>query len=138
MGSGDESGALRSRDPIKSGGSNMTRETNRPGEKPQFDERASEDNYFAAKEHELVDDMKAEYRRDEAARREAQMATCPKCSGKFAKYKFLGFDLDRCENCEGIWLNKGELALILRQQARGPLGVFLDRCFSKSEKRKTS
>jgi Zn-finger nucleic acid-binding protein len=108
----------------------MKSETNRPEEK--FDERANEDSYFAAKEHELIDGMKAEFQQVQAARREAQMMSCPKCSGKFAKYKLMGFVLDRCENCEGIWLNKGELAGILRQQARGPLGVFLDRCFSKS------
>ena len=45
----------------------------------------------------------------------------------------MGFNLDRCEDCEGIWLNKGELAGILHQQARGPLGAFLDRCFAKHE-----
>ncbi len=61
------------------------------------------------------------------------MATCPKCSGRFQKYPLLGFMLDRCENCEGIWLNKGELDGILRQQARGPLAIFLDRCFAKTE-----
>ena len=109
----------------------MKSETNRPEEK--FDERANEDSYFAAKEHELIDGMKAEFHKAEAARREAEMMSCPKCSGKFAKYKLMGFVLDRCENCEGIWLNKGELAGILRQQARGPLGVFLDRCFAKDE-----
>jgi Zn-finger nucleic acid-binding protein len=75
--------------------------------------------------------MKTEFRGVQAARRKAQMATCPKCSGQFAKYRFMGFELERCETCEGIWLNKGELQGILRQQARGPLGVFLDRCFSK-------
>lgn len=114
----------------------MKTETNRHGENPQFDEHANEDKYFALKEHELVEDMKLEFYKTEAARREAQMATCPKCSGKFAKYRFMGFDLERCENCEGIWLNKGELAEILRQQARGPLGAFLDRCFSTVEREK--
>ena len=114
----------------------MKNEANRPGEK--FDEHANEDTYFARKEHELIEELKSEFHMAEAARREAMMMICPKCSGTFAKYRFLGFDLDRCENCEGIWLNKGELAGILRQQARGPLGVFLDRCFAKSETRKTS
>ena len=116
----------------------MKSETNRPGEEPQFDERANEDSYFAVKEHELVNDMKTEHRKVEAARREAQMASCPKCSGKFAQYRFMGFDLERCEKCEGIWLNKGELAGILRQQARGPIGAFLDRCFAKAETGKRS
>ena len=98
-----------------------------------FDERANEDSYFAVKEHELIEGLKTEFRKDEADRREAGMASCPKCSGKLEKYKFLGFVLERCKNCEGIWLKKGELAGILRQQGRGPLGVFFDRCFSKTE-----
>ena len=98
----------------------------------KFDERANEDSYFAVKEHELIEGLKAEFQKDEAGRRAEEMASCPKCSGKFEKYRFMGFVLERCENCEGIWLKKGELAGILRQQARGPLGAFLDRCFSKS------
>ncbi|MGH7782422.1 MAG: zf-TFIIB domain-containing protein [Candidatus Binatia bacterium] len=111
----------------------MKSETQRRGDAPQFDERANEDSYFATKEHELIEDMKSEYRKDETARRAAQMATCPKCSGKFAQYRFMEFDLERCENCQGIWLNKGELDSILRQQARGPLGAFLDRIFLKNK-----
>lgn len=105
----------------------------RLGEVLNFDEQANEDSYFAVKEHELIEGLKTEFQKNEADRREAQMASCPKCSGKFEKYMFMGFVLERCENCEGIWLKKGELAAILRQQGRGPLGVFLDRCFSKSE-----
>ena len=109
----------------------MQSETNRPEEK--FDERANEDSYFAAKEFDLIEALKTEFHNTEAARRAAQMTSCPKCSGKFAKYKCKGFVLERCDNCEGIWLNEGELAGILRQQARGPLGVFFDRCFAKNE-----
>ena len=109
----------------------MKSETHRPEEK--FDERANEDSYFAAKEHELIEEMKTELHHAEAARREARMMSCPKCSGKFAKYRFMGFSLGRYESCEGLWLKKGDLAGILRQQAPGPLGAFLDRCFAKDE-----
>lgn len=98
-----------------------------------FDERANEDSYFAAKEHELIEDMKTEFRKDEAARREAQMKSCPKCPGKLEKYRFMGFVLGRCGSCEGIWLDKGDLEGILKRAARGPLGAFLDRCFAKDE-----
>jgi Zn-finger nucleic acid-binding protein len=45
----------------------------------------------------------------------------------------MDFVLDRCESCEGIWLNKDQLKGILRKAARGPLGAFLDRCFAKDE-----
>jgi Zn-finger nucleic acid-binding protein len=109
----------------------MKNEKDRAGDK--FDDRANEDSYFAAKEHELIEDMKTEFRKDEADRREARMASCPKCSGKLEKYRFMEFVLERCESCEGIWLEKGEIEAILRRAARGPLGAFLDRSFSKDE-----
>ncbi len=109
----------------------MKRETKRTEEK--FDERANEDSYFAAKEHELIEDMRLEFHKAQAARHEAEMATCPKCSGRFQKYPLLGRVVERCENCQGIWLNKGDLDGLLRQQARGPLTLFLDRCFAKTE-----
>jgi Zn-finger nucleic acid-binding protein len=50
----------------------------------------------------------------------------------------MGFVLDRCGSCEGIWLSKGELEGIWRKAARGPLGAFLDRCFAKDETGKKS
>ena len=111
----------------------MKHEKDRFGEKVKFDERANEDGYFAVKEHELIEGMKAEFQKIEAAGREGQVVNCPKCPGRLEKYGFMGFVLDRCDGCEGIWLDKGELKGILRKASRGPLGAFLDRCFSKSE-----
>jgi hypothetical protein len=107
----------------------MENQTNHLGE--PFDERANEDSYFAVQEHELIEQMKSEHRKAEAAKRQALMATCPKCSGKLAKHMFRSFGVERCEGCEGMWLNKGELAEILRHQEGGPLGAFLERCFAK-------
>ena len=116
----------------------MENDKDRSGEKLKFDERANEDSYFAVKEHELIEGMKAEFQKVEAARREGQIVNCPKCPGKLESYKFIDFVLDRCENCEGIWLDRAELEGILRKAARGPLGAFLDRCFAKDETGKRS
>ena len=116
----------------------MENDKDRFGEKVKFDERANEDSYFAVKEHELIGRMKAEFQKVEAARREGQIVNCPKCPGKLESYKFMDFVLDRCENCEGIWLDKGELEGILRKAVRGTLGAFLDRCFAKDETGKKS
>jgi len=107
----------------------MKNETNRAGE--PFDERANEDSYFALKEHALIEEMKSEHQKAEAAERRVLMATCPKCSGKLANYTVKGVDIERCESCEGMWLSKGDLAEVLRRQAGGPLGAFIERCFAK-------
>lgn len=103
-----------------------------------FDERAHEEGYFAAKEHELLTDMRLEFHKGQAARREAALATCPKCSGRFHKHAVMSITLERCDNCQGIWLNQGELDALLRQQRRGPLALFLDRCFGKTESGNTN
>jgi protein-arginine kinase activator protein McsA len=109
----------------------MENDKNNLVESPEFDEHANEQRYFAVKEHELIEEMRLDFHKAEAARRARQMATCPKCLGTFEKYEFMGFVLERCGSCEGIWSKKGDLAGILRQQARGPLARFLDRCFPK-------
>jgi Zn-finger nucleic acid-binding protein len=101
----------------------------------QFVERAEEDFYFAAKDRELIEETKAHLQKVEAAAREERAQTCPKCSGRFESYGFMEFVLDRCKTCEGIWLNKGQLELILKRATRGPLGAFLDRYFSKFDRK---
>ena len=109
---------------------------NRLVESVKYDERANEDGYFAVKEHELIEGLKAEFQKHEAASREARRVNCPTCPGTLEKYRFKGIALDRCASCQGIWLEKGKLAAILRQAAQGPLGAFLDRCFAKDKTEK--
>ena len=46
----------------------MENEKDRSGEKVKFNERANEDSYFAAKEHELIEGMKAEFKKVEGGR----------------------------------------------------------------------
>jgi Zn-finger nucleic acid-binding protein len=111
----------------------MKNQKNRFGENVEFDERANEESYFALKEHERIEEMKVDFQNAEAARREGQIGSCPTCPGKLEKYAFMGFILNRCDRCQGIWLKAAELRGIVKQAARGPLGAFLDRCFSRHE-----
>ncbi|HET9880213.1 MAG TPA: zf-TFIIB domain-containing protein [Candidatus Binatia bacterium] len=106
---------------------------NRSGENVEFHERANEDRYFALKEHERIDEMKVDFQNAEAARRERQVGNCPMCAGKLEKYGFMGFVLHRCDSCQGVWLKPDELRGIIRKAARGPLGAFFYRYFSKVE-----
>jgi Zn-finger nucleic acid-binding protein len=116
----------------------MENEKDRSGEKMPFVERANEDFYFAARDRELIEEMKAELQKVESVRLGGKIANCPKCPGKLESYKFMDFVLDRCKSCEGIWLDKGALEAILRRASLGPLGAFLERCFSKAETEKKS
>lgn len=109
----------------------MNKEKNRLRKNVEFDERANEEGYFALKEHQRIEEMKAAFQETEKARREALAVRCPKCPGNLEKNSFMGFVLERCESCEGIWLSKDQLHGIVRQATRGRLGGFFDRCFAK-------
>jgi hypothetical protein len=115
----------------------MKSQKNRFGENVEFDERANEEGYFALKEHERLQEMKAEFQKAEEARRETLALCCPKCPGKLERYSFMEFILERCESCEGIWLLKDQLHGILRKATRGRLGGFFDRYFFKQGKLQT-
>jgi Zn-finger nucleic acid-binding protein len=46
---------------------------------------------------------------------------------------FRGIALDRCRECGGIWLDKGELEAIVRKINRGPVGEWLDKLAAGNE-----
>jgi Zn-finger nucleic acid-binding protein len=105
----------------------------RLGKKNEFAERGAEDFYFAAKDRELIEETRADMQTAASAARGERARTCPKCAGNFENHTFMEWVVDRCDRCEGVWLDKGVLDLIVKRAARGPVGAFLDRCFSKDE-----
>jgi len=108
----------------------MADEKDRFGETMRLVERAQEDIYFAERERELITKLKAKLR--PLARQESKLR-CPKCPGELASYTFEGFLLDRCHDCGGIWMDKGELEGVIRKITRGPLGAWLDKLTAKEE-----
>ena len=107
----------------------MPKQKDHAGKEPEFVERANEDFYFAVKDRELIQDMKDELHRKKAA--EEQILNCPNCPGTLESYKYMEFNLHRCNQCQGIWLRSGELERVVTSATRGPLGAFFDRCFSR-------
>lgn len=97
-------------------------------------ERAQEDIYFAARDRELIEKLRAKLKKVEAPR--GVELICPKCGGKLEGYTFMEFLLDRCESCGGLWLDAGELVGILRKATRGPLASLVERFIEgKAEKK---
>jgi hypothetical protein len=106
----------------------MESDKDRFGETMRLVERAKEDIYFAERDRELLEKLRAQLRKLD----KAEAATsCPKCPGKLESFTFHGFALDRCHECGGIWLDKGELEGIVKKISRGPLGAWLDTLTAK-------
>src|SRR2546423_1387079 len=103
----------------------MQNENDRSGKKSEFAERGAEDFYFAAKDRELIEEARADVQTAASAAQAERARTCPKCAGSFESYRFMEVIVDRCRKCEGIWLNKGQLEIIFKRAARGPVGAFL-------------
>jgi uncharacterized protein len=54
---------------------------------------------------------------------------CPKCGMELAEVEFKGVHIDKCLNCEGIWLDAGELETVSRFEKKS-----LDKLFSLFKK----
>lgn len=110
----------------------MENEKDRFGEKMKLLERAREDIYFAAKDRELIEKLKAMLKKVE--RQGKERLACPKCPGTLESYTFMGFFLDRCQACGGLWLDEGELEGILREASRGRAGSLIGRLLARQQK----
>jgi tRNA(Ile2) C34 agmatinyltransferase TiaS len=107
----------------------MADEKDRFGEAMKLAERAKEDIYFAEHDRELIEKIKAQLQRAD----KQESLHCPKCPGSLESYTFQGFALERCQNCGGIWMDKGELEGIVRTVTRGPLGAWVDKLIGREE-----
>jgi TFIIB-like protein len=111
------------------GGVIMADEKDRFGETMKLVERAKEDVYFAEHDRELVAKLKAHLQK---TKNTASDLRCPKCPGCLEEYTFQGIVLHRCDKCGGIWLDKGELEVVVRKVSRGPLGEWIDTLTAKT------
>jgi hypothetical protein len=88
----------------------------------------TEDEYFTKRDLELLK-QKREALEQEASKTERQQhfMKCPKCGADLASEQFHGITIDRCSECDGIWLDAGEIEQLVVDQEPGLLGrVFGD------------
>jgi Zn-finger nucleic acid-binding protein len=110
----------------------MENEKDRFGDTMRLVERAKEDIYFAERDREVLEKLRNQLRKVETV---GTPRSCPKCPGKLEGYTLEGFALDRCHQCGGVWLDRGELEAIVKKISRGPLD---DRQTDKGPERCTS
>jgi tRNA(Ile2) C34 agmatinyltransferase TiaS len=106
----------------------MADEKDRFGDTMRLVERAKEDIYFAARDRELIEKLRAQLQKVNV---EGEAPRCPKCPGRLESYIFQQFVLDRCQECGGVWMDRGELEGVLRKHSRGPLGAWIDKLTEK-------
>lgn len=87
-----------------------------------------EEEYFA---RQAIEKMKKEAEARHAAMaaeekmrlKELHYMHCPKCGHPLQEIEYRGVKIDRCMNCEGLWLDAGELEVVTQKE--GHLGRML-------------
>lgn len=88
----------------------------------------TEEDYFTKRDLELLR-QKRHQLKEEADREERQQhfMKCPKCGAGLCHEEFHGVTMDRCTECDGIWLDSGEIDNLTTDTEPGLLGrVFGD------------
>ncbi|MBM4135515.1 MAG: hypothetical protein FJ241_01630 [Nitrospira sp.] len=93
-----------------------------------------EEEYFARKEFERkkkIEEEKHKKLGDEEKRKlkDLHYMRCPKCGMELIEIDYKGIKIDECSECEGIWLDAGELETVSKLEKTG-----LDKLFSVFKK----
>jgi hypothetical protein len=79
-------------------------------------EKSLEEEYFHRKERELIERLRAKRAEDEQHEDAQKPAiNCPKCDGMLAEITHEGVQIGRCNKCNGVWLDAGELERLTSQ-----------------------
>lgn len=93
---------------------------------PYLPPKSNEEEYFARKEavrgRELAEERLALRSAEERdMERQLHFMKCPKCGMQLEEITCGEIRIDKCQSCEGFWLDRGELELIPHKQ-----GSFLE------------
>jgi hypothetical protein len=82
----------------------------------------NEDEYFAREEAERLARLRAREAADRiAAERKSHLFKCPKCGASLHSETFHGVQIERCPEDNGIWLDAGEIDLLMKDEDPGIL-----------------
>ncbi len=90
----------------------------------------NEEEYFAKLEAERLERKRRELARlAEDQERKSHHMRCPKCGGHLVTEEFHRVQVDRCPDCQGLWLDAGEIEMVLAHEDKGlfsrALGEFM-------------
>ena len=89
----------------------------------------NEDEYFVKQDAELIRQHRAKLDAQRAKQEQAKkVPKCPRDGADLNEVEFHHVKIDRCPQCEGVWLDKGELEM-LEHVDRGGRGSFIGSMF---------
>jgi hypothetical protein len=106
----------------------MPDEKDRYGDKLRDVEKAREDKYFAERDRGLLEKLRASKAADdEQTLQQLALMRCPKDGSHLEQKNHLDVTFEQCPRCDGIWLDKGELAELGKRESSGWLARYLGR-----------
>jgi hypothetical protein len=91
-----------------------------PLEELRLAERAQEDTYLRKLDEELITALRQQDAAEvERAVRQYLHMRCPKCGAALQEVPYRSVKVDECPDCGGIWLDKGELEVLIGPKAEG-------------------
>jgi hypothetical protein len=99
-----------------------------------FKPSEKEEEYFTKLELERRKKIEEEKRKkiaeeDKKRLKELHYMRCPKCGSELTEIKYKSINVDKCLNCEGIWLDAGELESVSKLEKSA-----VDKLFSVFKK----
>lgn len=80
----------------------------------------NEDEYFATEEREKVQKIREAARKAALSEeRKSHFMKCPKDGADLNTEEFHGVQIDRCPDCNGIWLDAGEIDAVVAHEDKG-------------------
>jgi hypothetical protein len=78
-----------------------------------FKPTKGEDEYFVKRDADLIKEQRARLDAERAkTERASHFMRCPKCGGQLIETEYHHMKIDRCQDCGGIWLDKGEMEML--------------------------
>jgi hypothetical protein len=98
----------------------------------------SEEEYFVREDAEKKRKLALQAAREKVAAEKEKLKQlhwmhCPKCGMDLHEVDFRGIDVDVCFNCNGVFLDQGELAAIVKRETEGVMTSILN-LFKKETK----
>ncbi len=97
---------------------------------PESKPSRNEEEYFAKLEAERLERKRLEQARlSQDAERKSHYMRCPKCGGHLETVELHRVQVDRCPECHGLWLDAGEIDVVMQHEDKGlftrALGEFM-------------